>query len=116
MLQRGDVDVGEHKRSGGTRGCGGFLELGIGDGKKGYDGDGIQTVVALPGGEKLLSRRVAEIKEKGLPLFGIEAAKRFGERRGTANLKRGRGRFHNGLGDFEPEGQFAQEENLRTSS
>ena len=115
MLQRGDVDVGEHKRSGGTRGCGGFLELGIGDGKKGYDGDGIQTVVELPGGEKLLSRRVAEIKEKGLPLFGIEAAKRFGERRGTANFEGGRWRFHNGLGDFEPEGQFAQEEHLRTS-
>ena len=69
MLQRGDIDIGEHKRSGGTRGCGGFLELGIGDGKKGYDGDGTQTVVELPGGEKLLSRRVAEIKEKGLPLL-----------------------------------------------
>ncbi len=90
---------------------------GIGDRRweEGLRRDGIQTVVALPGGEKLLSRRVAEIKEKGLPLFGIEAAKRFAERRGTANLKRGRGRFHNGLGDFEPEGQFAQEENLRTS-
>jgi hypothetical protein len=115
VLQRGDVDIGEHKRSGGTRGCGGFLELGIGDGKKGYDGDGIQTVVEPSGGEKLLSRRVAEIKEEGLPLFGIEAAKRFGERRGTANLKGGRWGVHNGLGDLEPEGQFAQEKNLRAS-
>jgi hypothetical protein len=89
--------------------------LGIGDGKKGYDGDGIQTVMELPGGEKLLSGRMAEIEEKCLPRFGIEAAKRFRERRGTANLEGGRGRFHDGLRDLEPEGQFAQEENLRTS-
>ena len=115
MLQRGDIDIGEHQRSGGTCGCGGFLELGIGDGKKGYDWDGIQTVMELPGGQKLLSGRVAEIEENGLPLFGMEAPKRIGEGMGAANLKGGRGRFHNGLGNFEPEGQFAQEKNLRTS-
>ena len=115
MLQRGGIDVGEHKRSGGTRGCGGLLELGIGDGKKGYDGDGMQTVMELPGGEKLLSRRVAEIEEEGLPLFGIEATKRFGERGGTANFEGGGWRFYDGLGDFEPERQFAQEKNLRAS-
>jgi hypothetical protein len=41
----------------------------------------------LPGGQKLLSGRVAEIEEKRLPLFGIETAERFGERRGTTNFK-----------------------------
>jgi len=87
--------------------------LGIGDGKKGYDGNGTQTVMELPGGQKLLSRRVAEIEEKGVPFFGIEAAKGVGERRGARNLERGRWRFQNGLGDLEPEGQFAQEKNLR---
>jgi hypothetical protein len=89
--------------------------LRIGDGKKGYDWDGIQTVMELPGGQKILSGRVAEIEEKRLPLFGIEAAERFGERRGTANLEGGRGRFDDGLGDLVPERQFAQEENLRSS-
>jgi hypothetical protein len=63
------------------------VELGIGDGQKGDDGDGIQPIMELPGGQKLLSGRVAEIEEKSLPLFGIKTAKDFCERRGTTNFK-----------------------------
>src|ERR1700756_4609488 len=92
-----------------------WWDLGWGVGKRGYGGEGMQTVMELPGGEKLLSRRVAEIEEEGLPLFGIEATKRFGERGGTANFEGGGWRFYDGLGDFEPERQFAQEKNLRAS-
>ena len=114
MLERGDVEIRKHERGGGARLRGGFVELGIGDGKKGHDGDGTQSFVKLSGGEELLSGRMAEIEEKGMPLFGIEAAKGVGERRRARNLKRRRGRLHDGLGDLQPEGQFAQEKNLRT--
>ena len=115
MLQRGDVDVGENKRGGRTRGKGGCLELGIHDGKQGDDGDGTQVVMELPGGQKLLSGRMAEIEENGVPWFGMEAAQRIGEGMGATNLKGGGGRLHDRLGDLEPEGQLTQEENLKTS-
>src|ERR1700692_5042749 len=100
VRQRGYVDVGENQRGRGAGLRGGFVKLGTGDGKKSDDGQGIQTVMELPGGQKLLSGRVAEIEKKGLPRFGFEAAKGVGERRGARNLNRGRWRCQDGLGNL----------------
>lgn len=77
MLQRRDIHIRKNQRSGGTRGNGGLLELGIDDGKKRDDGDAVHSVMELPGGQKLLSGRVAEIEKKGLPWFGTEPAQGF---------------------------------------
>ena len=70
-----DIEIGEDERGCRTRLHSGLVELGIGNGKQGYEGHGIQPVVELPCGQKILSRRVDEIEEKGLPVFRIEAMK-----------------------------------------
>lgn len=71
VLQGSGGDVRENNGTGGAclRGC--ELELGIGDGEQSDEWNRTQPVVELPGGQKLLRGRVAEVKQKSLPLLGI---------------------------------------------
>ena len=86
----------------------------VADGKKSNDRDGREPVMELPGGQKLLSRRVTKVEQQRLPLLAIETPESISKRRRPVNLKRSGGGLHDGLGNLEPKRQLSQEQNLRT--
>lgn len=73
-MKRGGVDCVQEQRRGGTCGVRGALKLRIGNRQQCNHGDRADARVELPGGQKLLGRRMAEIEKQSFPALGVQAA------------------------------------------